>query len=260
MRADKVDEKYRKRLASVKRGLPVVESLRWLNKGMRAATRRTHQVQFLAEWGVDNPEYFDHFLDQYFLWPTERTSFPWERGVFSSLALAENATVLDLCCGDGFNSYHFYSLRSESVTAIDFDDEAIRWARRNFKAPNLRYVRGDIRTDIPRGPFTNVVWDAAIEHFTETEISELMSSIRSVLTPDGTLSGYTIIEREDGKKSLHQHEYEFRSREDLARFLTPYFKNVQVFSTTYPTRTNLYFYATDGTIPFDRDWCLTIRQ
>ena len=75
-----------------------------------------------------------------------------------------------------------------------------------------------------------------------------------------TPSGYVIIEREDGKKSLHQHEYEFRSREDLARFLTPYFKNVQVFSTTYPTRTNLYFYATDGTIPFDRDWCLTIRQ
>lgn len=75
-----------------------------------------------------------------------------------------------------------------------------------------------------------------------------------------TPSGYVIIEREDGKKSLHQHEYEFRSREDLARFLTPYYKNVQVFSTTYPTRTNLYFYATDGTIPFDRDWCLTIRQ
>ena len=69
-----------------------------------------------------------------------------------------------------------------------------------------------------------------------------------------------MIEREVGKKSLHQHDYEFRSREGLARFLMPYFKNVQVFSTTYPTRTDLYFYATDGTIPSDRDLCLTIRQ
>ena len=157
--------------------------------------RRTHQAQFIAEWAADNPEYFDHFIDQYYLWPRERSSFPWERGVFSSVALEENATVLDLCCGDGFNSYHFYSLRSLRVTAIDFDPEAIRWARRNFKASNLQYIHGDIRTQIPDGPFTNVVWDAAIEHFTEEEIAALMGRIKAALVPDGTLSGYTIIER-----------------------------------------------------------------
>jgi cyclopropane fatty-acyl-phospholipid synthase-like methyltransferase len=166
--------------------------------------------------------------------------------------MTANSRVLDLCCGDGFNSYHFYSLRAKNVTAIDFDREAIRWAKRNYKAPNLKFGIGDIRTDIPDGPFDNIVWDAAVEHFTETEITDIMSRLKSVLTPSGTLSGYTIIEPEGGGKHLHQHEYEFRSKEDLARFLTPYFNNVHVFETVFPSRSNLYFYATDGTLPFDQ--------
>lgn len=240
--------------SAAKRNLPIVGSLRWLNKGMRAITSKTHQAQFIAEWGVDNPEYFDHFLDQHYKWKKSRESYPWERGVFSSLAIEQNAKVLDLCCGDGFNAYHFYSLRAMSVTAIDFDSNAILWAKRNFKASNLEYVVGDIRTSIPDGPFDNIVWDAAVEHFTESEISLIMNRITSVLAKNGTLSGYTVLEAPDGEKHLHQHEYEFESKEDLARFLTPYFKNVHVFETVYPSRTNLYFYASNVALPFNRDW------
>jgi hypothetical protein len=79
-----------------------------------------------------------------------------------------------------------------------------------------------------------------------------MSRIKAVLSPSGTLSGYTIIELEGGVKHLHQHEYEFHNKEDLARFLTPHFKNVHVFQTVFPSRTNLYFYATDGRLPFNQ--------
>ena len=229
----------------------MVATTRWLNYWVRKLTRATHRLQFLVEWAVDNPEYFDHNIDMYSSWYKTRESFPIERGVFSSFAMTPNSRVLDLCCGDGFNSYHFYSLRAKHVTAIDFDREAIRWAKRNYKAPNLTFRIGDIRTDIPDGPFENIVWDAAVEHFTETEITALMSRIKSVLTPSGTLSGYTIIEPAGGGKHLHQHEYEFHSKEDLARFLTPLFKNVHVFETVFPSRSNLYFYATDWTLPFD---------
>lgn len=214
----------------------------------------------MAEWGVDNPEYFDHYLDQYYKWAASRESFPWERGVFSSLAIKNGSSVLDLCCGDGFNSYHFYSLRAKAVTAIDFDENAILWAKRNFKTENLNYIVGDIRSNIPDGPFDNVIWDAAVEHFTETEILEIMKRITSVLANDGTLSGYTVVEAADGGKHLHQHEYEFSNKEDLARFLTPYFKNVHVFSTVFPSRTNLYFYASNAQLPFDRDWNLYLEN
>lgn len=226
--------------------------MRWTNRWLRKLVRSTHHLQFLVEWAIDNPEYFDHNIDMYSSWYKTRESFPVERGVFSSFAMSANSRVLDLCCGDGFNSYHFYSLRAKNVTAIDFDREAIRWAKRNYKAPNLKFSIGDIRTDIPDGPFDNIVWDAAVEHFTETEITALMSRIRAVLAPSGTLSGYTIIEPEGGGKHLHQHEYEFHSKEDLARFFSPHFKNVHVFETVFPSRTNLYFYATDQLLPFTK--------
>ena len=87
-----------------------------------------------------------------------------------------------------------------------------------------------------------------------------MSKIKSVLTHGGVLSGYTIIEAEHGGKHLHQHEYEFHDKDDLARFLKPYFKNVHIFTTTYPTRTNLYFYATDGVLPHRKDFNLIIED
>lgn len=246
-------------LLLVKRVVPVVTCMRWMNYWVRRIARSTYRLQFLVEWAVDNPEYFDHNLDMYSSWFRGRESFPVERGVFSSCAITKNSRVLELCCGDGFNAHHFYSIRASRVVAIDFDAEAIRWARRNYKAPNVFYEIGDIRTDIPNGPFDNVVWDAAIEHFTETEIRHLMSKIKSVLAPDGTLSGYTIVEPRGGGKHLHQHEYEFHSKDDLARFLTPQFRNVQVFETHFPSRTNLYFFASDSVLPFDRESNLMIR-
>ena len=203
-------------------------------------------------------------MDLNWKWHKTRSSYPMERGVFSSFALNDTnpptSKTLDLCCGDGFYSYYFYSKRSASVTGIDFDPEAIKFALKNYrKAGNIDFIVGDIRSDIPDGPYDNIVWDAAIEHFTELEIKKLVGRIKSVLTPMGILSGYTIIEAEHGGKHLHQHEYEFHNKEDLARFLSPHFKNVQVFSTTYPDRTNLYFYASDSLLPFERENSIVVR-
>lgn len=243
-----------------KRWLHLDTGMRWLNRGIRAISFRTHQIQYNLDWKADNPEYFDHYLGQNYMWRKTRESFPVERGVWSSFAIRPSAEVLDLCCGDGFNAYHFYSRRSKSVTAVDFDPHAIRWARRNFRARNLTFHCLDIRASIPAGPFDNIIWDAAIEHFTEDEIATLMPSIKTALTPSGILSGYTIVERHDGEKSLHQHEYEFHGKEDLARFLTPYFVNVRVFETVFPSRTNLYFYATDGLPPFESETSLSVTD
>jgi len=107
---------------------------------------------------------------------------------------------------------------------------------------------------MPEGKFENIIWDAAIEHFTPTEIAKILEGIKSRLTDDGILSGYTIVERTDGTKSLSQHEYEFKSKEDLLRFFTPHFRNVTVFETEYPERHNLYFWASDGVLPFGPGW------
>lgn len=245
-------------LRVTKKIFPLLALAKANSRFTRVLSSGAHHFQFLVEWGVDNPEYFDHYLDQFYAWRKTRNSLPWERGVYSGFALqattvdGKKPTVLDLCCGDGFLTYHFYSLVAESVVGVDFDPRAIKFANRRNKADNISYVLGDIRTDIPEGQFNNIVWDAAVEHFTEAETQALMATIKSRLAPDGILSGYTILEGDGGAHHLHQHEYEFHDKEDLARFFTPHFKHVQVFETTFPNRTNLYFYATDSKLPGDR--------
>src|SRR5690606_20367112 len=114
-----------------------------------------------------------------------------------------------ICCGDGFNARHFYSTVVRSVTALDFDVDAIAHARRFNSRNNISHQNHDIRLGLPAGPFDNIVWDAAIEHFTELEIDKLLKEIVSILSPDGVLSGYTLTAAADGRKGNDLHEYEF---------------------------------------------------
>ena len=220
-----------------------------------------HRRLFFVQWRLPpQPEHFDHRIDLYYQWPVKRQSFWLERGVYGSLALQPGCTLLELACGDGFNARHFYSLRCCEVVACDFDPRALATARRKNRAPNVTYLLADIRTAMPAGQFDNIAWDAAIEHFTPVEIAGLMRDIRARLKPGGVLSGYTIVEQATGVKSLSHHEYEFKNKEDLLRFLTPHFANVTVFETVHPTRHNLYFWASDGVLPFAPDWAHACRQ
>jgi SAM-dependent methyltransferase len=241
-------------LRFAKKILPILRIARGASRLSRRLDSITHKFQFLVEWGIDNPEYFDHFIEQHFMWRKDRHAVCWERGVMSSLALdvqstVEKPKVLELCCGDGFNTYHFYSIKASHITAVDFDESAIKFARKRNAAPNVSYQVVDIRKGVPGGSFNNVIWDAAIEHFTEQETDDILVSLKGVLVSGGILSGYTLLEKGFGKLHLHQHEREFVSKEDLAQVLLKHFRNVQVIQTTSPERENLYFFATDGILP-----------
>jgi hypothetical protein len=92
------------------------------------------------------------------------------------------------------------------------------------------------------------------------EIGDILKNIKIRLSDCGILGRYSIVERDDGAKHIHQHEYEFKNKEDLLRFFEPHFKNVKVFETIYPTRHNLYFWASDGALPFDDAWQFMISK
>lgn len=239
-------------LSLAKKLTPILPLTKFFASVSRKLAYFAHRAQFFVEWGTDNPEYFNHHLDLYYLWKKTGNSLPMERGVHSSIALSGGGATLDLACGDGFYSNYFYALNSRHVIGVDFDPAAIKTAKKNQILENVEFILGDIREDIPDGPFENIVWDAAIEHFTELEIVNLVARIKQVLTEGGILSGYTITEAPGDAKHLHQHEYEFRDKEDLLRFLSPHFENVHVYETVFPNRTNLYFYATDGLLPHMR--------
>jgi SAM-dependent methyltransferase len=228
-------------------------------KSFSSSTRRlasfAHKHQMRYEWHTPpQPEWFDHYCDQFYQFRATRNPLWAERGIFGLLGIEQGANVLELCCGDGFNSYHFYSGRAGRIFSVDFDPEVIAHAKKYNQAPNAEFKVADIRYQMPEGTFDNIVWDAAIEHFTEEEIAKLMGDIKSRLKNGGILTGYTIVELPTGQKSLSHHEREFKSKEDLKSFFEPHFKNVKVFETIYPSRHNLYFYASDGILPFDREW------
>lgn len=237
---------------------PVLESVASVEaRFARAWAAAAHKRLFKTQWSLPpEPEFFDHNIDLYWGWGDSGNSLWVERGVYSSLAFKPGARVLELCCGTGFNSKHFYAHRASHVTAVDFDPKAIETARKNHPTPNIEFRVADIRTSMPEGPFDNVVWDAAIEHFTVGEINDILKQIKRRFAPGGVLSGYTIVERDDGNKSLSHHEYEFKDKDDLMKLLQPHFKNVWVFETIYPSRHNLYFWAGDATIPFSKEWAL----
>jgi 2-polyprenyl-3-methyl-5-hydroxy-6-metoxy-1,4-benzoquinol methylase len=222
---------------------------------MRALSATTHKLQHELEWTVHpSPEWYDTYIGENYSWKAGSLSWVWDRGVFSSFAMPQGARVLDLCCGGGFFTRHFYAGRASEVLGVDFDRRAIAHAARYNSAPNVRYDVADIRVGIPRGPFDHVVWDAAIEHFTPAEIGSVLRRLRAEMAAGAMLTGYTIQERLDRARQHSEHEYEFSSMEDLARFLTPHFRNVLVFETIYPQRHNLHFIASDATLPFDADW------
>lgn len=221
----------------------------------KAWVRSAFKRQFFAQWSFStSPEFFDHEIDLFYSWSQRRSSHWVERGVFGSLALRQGGSVLELACGDGFNAKHFYSLNSTQVVACDFDPHAISLAKSKHSTTNVSFVLADIRTQMPSGDFDTVIWDAAIEHFTPTEIDQILLQIKKRLEhTHGVLSGQTIVERQEGK-SLEQHEYEFKGINDLSGFLAKAFKNVRVFETIHPDRRNLYFWASDSAIPFDESW------
>jgi len=222
----------------------LISALKGLNFLVRKVSAFTHFAQFAVQWGFHpRPEWFDHFLDQHWQFSAKNNGLWVERGVFSRLVMKPNSRMLEICCGDGFNARHFYSSRAASIVALDFDKDAIPHAKRYNAAPNISYLEQDIRNGLPAGPFDNIVWDAAIEHFTEAEIDKIMRELVERLGSDGILSGYTLTEDPSGKKSNALHEYEFKDKEDLRRFFTPHFKFVKVWDTVYPTRHNLYFVA-----------------
>lgn len=216
-----------------------------------------HKMLFYSEWFYDAPHNFEHHIDLYYQWGKTRNPFWLERGVYNLMALQqfEHPKVLELCCGDGFNAYYFYSYLSDQVYACDIDQKAIMKARKKFKCPNVYYDVRDIRQGLSGGGnnltgVSNVIWDTAMAYFTPEEIDKIMSDIHEVLKDtNGILSGHTIRKKQE---KWYQHKYEFENKEDLQRFLTPYFKNVLVFETVYKDRDNLYFYASDGLIPFNQ--------
>src|SRR2546422_9655686 len=101
----------------------------------------------LRDWRLeayDRPQFFKHQINLS-RWRFEpgRWSFA-ARGVYARQSMFKGCSVLDLCCGDGSNSYLFFSDIAGHIDAVDNDTMALSYARRYHSAPAISYHRIDI--------------------------------------------------------------------------------------------------------------------
>jgi SAM-dependent methyltransferase len=237
------------RILSALHGL-IVPPVRRMNAGLRALSAGSHHFQYKAE-GFLRPsaEWFDHEIDVHWQWVAKQRSMFLERGVLNTLAIRPGGQILEICCGDGFNAHRFYAGRGAHVLAVDYNDAALRHARRFHARANVEYRSWDIREGIPDGPFDNIVWDSAIHHFTRAEVADILASVHRSLTADGVLSGYTVIE--PGTDYAYTR-LRFTDPQALAEILGAELAHVAVLETPDALRRNLYFFASDvpDALPF----------
>jgi len=206
--------------------------------------RRYYAYHTYRLWSRSHPpEWFDHRADLY-RWAELRVPFWVERGVFSREVMFQGCRVLDLCCGDGFYPYYFYSGTASQIDALDRDPTASAHARKWHTHAKIRYVQQDLIADeFPGTDYDVITWDGAIEHFSLDEIRKVLAKcVKAMKTPYGVLNGYTIVTRDSGK-SHPDHQHEFGSAAELKKLLSEFFPFVGTLETKYSERHNLYFRA-----------------
>src|SRR5262245_17741203 len=94
--------------------------------------------------------------------------------------------VLDAGCGSGTIS-QFLSLHAGEVIAVDSNPSAISFASDTYVAPNLQFRLGQFRDLIGTKPFDRIYCIEVIEHFYESQATEVLSLFHKITTPGGQL-------------------------------------------------------------------------
>jgi 2-polyprenyl-3-methyl-5-hydroxy-6-metoxy-1,4-benzoquinol methylase len=93
-------------------------------------------------------------------------------------------TVLDAACGTGFGSKYISDCGASSVTGVDISDEALSFAKNNYKASGLEYLKHDCMKITELGKkFDVVVSFETIEHLTDP--AGFVKQVKAVLNPGG---------------------------------------------------------------------------
>jgi ubiquinone/menaquinone biosynthesis C-methylase UbiE len=189
------------------------------------------------------PVWFPHRLDLA-LWFQQRNAHFLERGVYSSAVIAPGDTVLELCCGDGFYSYFFFSCKAAHVDAVDIDDLALAHAGEFHACENVQFHKRDIiREPFPRDRYNVVVWDSAMRRLKKADIKIVLQKVRDVLEPtQGIFSCYVIID--DPGKPIEFIEP--LTAEELTAMLRDAFDSVVCVESVSPDRHNYYFHCFIG--------------
>lgn len=225
----------------------------------RVRAYNAHNLKLLCDLQIPPATlYTDHYINQFYLMSAQKRTWWVEGPAFCGLAIEPGSGILELGCGTGYYTDVFFSPFATEIVAIDIDPRAIETARRMHPSKNIRYEVMDFRKELPSGAFDVVVWTPTIVAYTPDEVNTLMGRLRQIMTKDARLCGFTAIETNCGGPEILWHDLN-----SLAERLKRYFKNVRAYERVHPTvqppRHELYFFASDGSLPFDAEWRHGVR-
>lgn len=225
----------------------------------RNVSYNVHNLKLLCDFQIPPATLFtDHYVNQFFVMSALKRTWWIEGPAFCGHAIEPGARILELGCGTGYYTDVFFSPFAAEIVAIDIDARAIETARRMHQAKNIRYELMDFRKSLPDGPFDIVVWSPTIVAYTPDDVHTLMGRLREIMAEGARLCGWTYVEADRAGPEILWHDMK-----SLADRLQRHFKNVRAFerlhTTMQPPRHALFFFASDGTLPFDAEWPHGVR-
>jgi SAM-dependent methyltransferase len=205
--------------------------------------RLASDLIFKAQWNYYSPEWFDH--RHHFLNPERFGGDFWAMSAdLVLLRLPLEGRILNLCSGDGFYDYHFFSHRASEVVAVEKNRQAYQQALDHHGKANIRYVLHDVLTFTPlRDHFDVVVIRGAIEHFSADDQQRIFKMAWDALKPGGWFCGDTPANPDKERKKLQAHENEWADEAEMRDSLSFVFSTIETL--TFPSRTvvNLFWQA-----------------
>ena len=108
--------------------------------------------------------------------------------------VAPGERVLDIGCGYGAVAYSLATRAGALVTGIDLNEANVAKARGKFHHPNLTFVHGDARANLPPGPWDVLVLSNILEHI-DQRIS-FLTELQQGLRPSRMLIRVPMIDRD----------------------------------------------------------------
>lgn len=120
----------------------------------------------------------------YQFWNTPRhIIFSLARYKFAMKMIGSNKTILELGCNEGLGAYYLAEFSSH-VLGVDFDEEAINWAKANLASKKISFKCGNFINN-KYGKFDAVVSYDCIEHIYKKNEDAYLSTVINNLKKTG---------------------------------------------------------------------------
>ncbi|MBQ6786608.1 MAG: class I SAM-dependent methyltransferase [Lachnospiraceae bacterium] len=228
--------------------------VRWEAAVLKRLTGQCYRLLYWLEWFFPygtRPLSMDHNIDVFYLWDKGHINWMMRAGNnYMPIMKFQQAKILEIGCGDGFYCGNIYGkINGARIIACDSDKKTLKKAEKQYgRNKNIQFILCDIRYEIPEieEGYTNIIWDASMNFFTEEELIKIMNAIKEALSFEGgILSGCAVINNKEQK--WDEYNFLFESSNDLNNFLKGYFKNVKI-AYNGNVESYAYFMASDSDI------------